>query len=341
MSRTRAVTSFGLVVALVLAAGACGRDEPDLQTIAPEPAAAPADLAQVADTVDAVTSYRSQVWVSMSFDGGDESLRLEAGDRPIGSIEVAGTRQAVEVRLGDLVAQAADQFDLGDTVDLTTMLGDRVDEMRSEMVVDGSALYLRQNTTAVLGDLLGETPDVPGDLGAFLAGEWVRVDAAALGLDPQQLAAQQASLGLTFDILAALLRSGGFDIEDRGTGQVRGQAVHGYATTATLRQLAEAGGAVDVDRLLGSLRTGPGVDRSDVDAALDTPVDLLMWVDDEQRPVRIEIAYSMPLPEVPAGGAADLWVAQEFFDFDDPSIVVEVPAGAVDLTDEASWVFGN
>lgn len=265
---------------------------------------------------------------TMSFNG--ESFTIGSSG-PIGTMSFGDGRMAMTLAMGDLLMstmeQALDSAGTPDGLDLER-LRELSEGWTMEMVVDGTTMYQRQSYLAELMSLTGRGTSLsPGSLEeALTSGGWILIDTSALGVDAGALAAQQANGAMALDQFADLVSSGDLAIDYVGTDEVRGAPVEVFAMDTTLGELAAVGGGMNMNQF-----AAPG---ADVEALLDSPLGIMVWLDGAGRPVRVTMqgSFSVPNPI----GAMEMTFEQtiEYFDFDDPSITIDVPTEAVDVTEQ-------
>ena len=180
-----------------------------------------------------------------------------------------------------------------------------------EMVFEGTTYYMR---FPMLAEALG--PEAAGK-------EWVKIDAAAMAGDAGLDLGQLDRLGNDPRQQLAYLTGVSDHIEEVGEEEIRGERTTRYTGTVTmdavLEQL-EREELVDVDQFRRQVEE-LGIDEMAFD----------VWIDDEGRARRMEMAVPMPPQAGVAGG--EVQMAIEMFDFGEAVDVAAPPADAVfDMT---------
>jgi hypothetical protein len=224
-------------------------------------------------------------------------------------------------------------------------------DLTMDMAGDAHTLYLR---APMFAEIAAEAP--PGtDLGPVedlvaLGDQWGRIDIDALGgLSLSELQGTTGGLGGGSDPRAILdLVAGADDVEDLGADQIDGTPVTGMAARLSLGEMLEAQG-VDPEEFSNQFSAGLGVGPgTNVDPdelaqrylAIEIPFEV--WVDDAGYVRRV--SYEMDLLEMVgpgldeglgAGGPTEftMGTTMDFSDYGDPSIAIDFPTDAVDVTE--------
>ena len=279
-----------------------------------------------------IERYRAEMWMDMTVELAGFEMEIGSDD-PLATMAVDGDRLAMTMNLGAAMQSTMDQLSSafgseldGGSDDLDAMFGD-LDGWTIEMVVDGSTLYQRQPFMAGFASSAGAPEPVPGSLEDLLtSGGWIRIDAEALGIDADALAAQQGGGALDLQGLADLVSGEDLPVEYLGAGEVRGATVERYRVATTMGELARLGGGVDPGQY-----AVPGIDIGEL---LDSPIEIVVALVVDGRPVRAEFSGEMSMDTPEGEFAMSFRQATEYFDFDDPGITVEVPTDAVDATQQ-------
>jgi hypothetical protein len=288
----------------------------------------PPDLAAAADRTEAVGSARFEM--VMSFSGEGEHFEL-----PMFRGEEAGGRSHMVM---DLAAMADA---LGEPSPFPT------DDVAMEMYTDGGVLYLRAPMFSAIDDLGGEVPAALAPL-FELGDRWGVADLAATGATPEEIAGLTGSSGLDMASGLALLRTAADDLEESGTGEVRGTPVTEFEGSITFGDMLEADGG-ELSMLEGMFPADvAGIDPAEIlDAMSSIALDFEVAVDDDGLVRRVAFSFDESFFEamgegldLPAGGDVpdiEMEMAIELFDLDDPSITVELPV-VEDPVDLNPWL---
>jgi hypothetical protein len=332
----RQVAVAATLVAAALVGGACAKaaDAPDAATGAEvgEFAATNEYLTGVADATDGLT-YRVSMDMTMDMSAEGESFEM-GGELATG--EVDGERSSTT-------------FDMAELFDDTGMTSAPLDgDLTMEMVTDGSTLYMRAPFFATMAQAALDEGATRADLGALadlaaLGDEWGRIDMSEVS--PSQVAS--AAGGQSSDPRVFLdMAAQGSDVRELGTETIDGVETRGLGATITYGDMIEAQG-MDSDDLREQMSAGVGGDEEAFDQAIEgmfgmeMPVEV--WVDGDDRVRRITL--DMDMGEIVAGIAeqagedvADVGMTiamvMDFTDYGDETIEIEIPADAVDITDE-------
>ena len=295
-------------------------------------------LGCTADHDDVVTERPVDFSATVSYlsklvdDSDDDNYRFTAStvvhrsdgpavDGPRVSGVVDGRRSQVRVDIwSSAEAMAADVGELAEGV--------AYEDQFFEAVFDAHSMFLR---APLLVAALGQAPldgSLPVDLvglgtadGGFyqaLADGWVSIDVPALGdVDPGEAAGRLAGIqNLSPQGFLDLLESGD-EVEDLGTRDVDGVVLSGLSAQ------------VDYVR---ALRV-QGFDVADLAALADAmrgaTVPVEVWVDGDGMIRRVVLDFNLARP----AGDARTTTTLEFADYGDGTNEVELPAGAVDMTD--------
>jgi hypothetical protein len=218
-------------------------------------------------------------------------------------------------------------------------------DLTMQMVTDGKTLYMRAPVFATLAEKLGgSSSSVPGPFGAFadLGDRWGRVDLGSLGED-KALGRLMSEAGVQGSDPSALLKvvKNADNPHDLGTDTVRGDKVHGLGATLTFEKLLEGEG-VNVDDYLGSLGSSmPAGAEAIFDSLREMAMPVEVWVDDDAHVRRMLLEIDMSKMLGAAGGEAGdragslaVRTSLDLYDYDSPSIKVDIPTSSVDVTDE-------
>ena len=208
-------------------------------------------------------------------------------------------------------------------------------DMTMEMAGDLETFYLRAPLFAEMGSELG--PEAAGL--AEMGDGWGYVDLTAMGdLLPADLAAAIGTQGVDPRAIVDMIE-GTEEVEDLGTGEVRGDAVHGLSTDISMAELLEASGQ-DPDAL--AEMGGQGAATEEATAELyDTPTTIEVWIDDDGFLRRFEFGWDIAdlasaLGEDPgemrALGVGDFRYVMDMYDYG-ATVDFEPPSDAVDITE--------
>lgn len=232
---------------------------------------------------------------------------------------------------------------------------DGLDDAAMEMIFTPDRFYVRTPMFAGLAEL--DPENAPPEIQPLIAlGDgWGSVDLATLA-EVIDIDVATLSGGQTMDLTSALelLAIADGEVEERGSGEVRGVEVEELRTTITFGEMLEAEGAAAATEGFLPGAEELGIDPDELLEALeDVEVRLDVAVDDDGIVRRFEMTFDEALFEAvgefigaPAdafGGSFEMSMAVETFDFGDESIDVEEPTDAVDITpafEELSAFFG-
>jgi hypothetical protein len=285
-------------------------------------------LASAADRSDA-EAYRFEMeattWAAMG-DDEDDSLAMTVSTT--GATD--GVRQMSMTELGGFFEGAPGGPPPG--------FGDH--DLTIETVVDGTMLYIRAPFFAAIGEMMDATGVPPSQRGPYdaLGGSadgWVRINQAVMGgAEAEDLTDMGGEDPQT---LLDLLREAA-EPRPLGNDEVRGVPVEGFGATATFEDLLVADG-IDRDGLEAELPPGVIDGPGGVDDMLDLEIPLEAWVDDDGliRRFVMDLDFSAVLGTMPgdtAGQRASVRLELDFFDYGAEDIVIEVPTGAIDITEQ-------
>ncbi len=172
------------------------------------------------------------------------------------------------------------------------------------------------------------------DAGMF-GGDWIAIDLTQSAGADELLDGLGGMGGDPFGSMQLLERADSF--EEIGTDTVRGVETTHYrliVNPARAWEFLDEDGRAALEGSLGEFGAAP--------PDIDIPYDV--WLDEQGRARRLGFAMSTDLFEQMAGARADaaefqamgdlaMTMTLEIFDYGDPSIVIEAPAGAVDMTE--------
>jgi hypothetical protein len=267
-----------------------------------------------------------------------QPYRFQMGmDMGVGPIQAEVPDLATGQRDGDRSSLRMDMGGLYEDMGVPGLDGD----LTMEMVTDGKHLFVRAPVFKTLAELPGAA-GATGPMGALadLGDRWGRVDIAALG-DTSATSRLLNKAGVQNGdptVMLDLVKQAD-DVHELGNGTSRGDAVQGLGATLTFEDMLEAQG-LDVDDYFGSMSSSlpPGADTI-FDRMRDLELPVEVWVDGDDHVRRIELTIDMGdlLGEfADTEGVGDFAVtsSMELYDYGDDSIHVDLPADAVDVTDE-------
>ena len=207
-------------------------------------------------------------------------------------------------------------------------------DLTMEMAGDPETLYLRAPMFAEMGSELGPAAGL-----AEMGDGWGYVDMAAMGEQlPTDLASAIGGQGIDPRAVVDLIE-GTEQVEDLGTGEVRGDAVHGLSTDISVGELLEASGQ---DPEAVAEIGGQGAAAEEVATELyDTPTTIEVWIDDDGYLRRFEFGWDMAdlatalgedASELEGAGFGDIRYMMDMYDYG-ATVDFEPPADAVDITD--------
>jgi hypothetical protein len=213
--------------------------------------------------------------------------------------------------------------------------GDGSLDMTMEMAGDLETFYLRAPMFAEMGSALG--PEAGGL--AEMGDGWGYVDLTAMGdLLPADLASAIGTQGVDPRAIVDMIESTD-EVEDLGTSEVRGDAVHGLSTEISMAELLEASGQ-DAEALAEV--SGQGAATEEATAELyETPSTIEVWIDDDGYLRRFEFGWDMAdlasalgedAGELEDLGFGDFRYVMDMYDYG-ATVDFEPPADAVDITD--------
>jgi hypothetical protein len=314
-------------LALVLAGAACASEADDAADVRVDiPEGDTAAFLQDAGRRTSEGSYRMEVLLSMSGEVDDGSAVIMSG-------VVDGTDAHMEMYLGAMIEEMAEEVPGGIPPmppEVAEVLGST-----AEFALVGDELYLRGPIFAEMADMFGR--EELEDFEALRDG-WGVIDVTALEeVLPSEVAAQIAGQGSPDPQALIEVVQGADDVEDLGTGQVRGAPAHGLAAEISMADLMEAQGTDPAT----FAESGIGRDDEEAMAALvEMPVPVEVWIDGDGYLVRM--TYTLSVADV-AEATGEGWPAGmpemafsyaiDLFDHGEATIDFEPPADAVDVTD--------
>lgn len=319
---------LGVALAAVVAAG-CGSNSSDTGRVSVEIEASRGFVLTAAERSE-TAAYRFDVSLAIDMDMGFMAMHL-GGDGPMTTGSFDGARMATTTDMAPMFAEIAEAT--GENFDLS-MLGLTADDMVIETVSDGAVLYLHAPIlgAGVAAELLG--------LNA-LADGWGRVDLSeSPDLSAADVAALSGQAGMDPSNLFGLLDGIDAAVNDEGPSEVRGVPTTRLTATAGLLDALAAMSGIGAEQFADV--AGASGDDEVLDVLAGQPVTLDIDIDAAGLVRRV--AYDMDMgglvSELAAlEGAGDMgevtmrYVLEVvFFDYD-ADIVVDVPAGAVDVTD--------
>jgi hypothetical protein len=343
----RTLTVVAALTAAVLV-GACATegDGPDLATgpDVGEFAATSEYLAGVATATDGLT-YRMSMDIAMQVVAEGDSIEM-GGTLMTGAVD--GDVSTMTMDMAELFRDIAEQAP-GDGPPAEMLDAD----LTMEMVTDGTTLYVRAPLINALEEFAGDMGAPQADLGpmndlAALGDEWGRIDLSELSFSEVAGAAGAQAL----DPEAFLdMMSQGTDVRELGTETIDGVEVRGLGATITYGDMFEAQGmdADDVRDQMSAAGGGSGDEQFEETFgdilegmfAMEMPIEV--WVDGDDRVRRVAFEQNMTeIIEAVAEqsgedlgeGGMSMSQVMDFSDYGDESIEIEVPADAVDITDE-------
>lgn len=337
--RARRTLASSLALAAIVAGPACATESEDGGGTdveagggAREFAATAAYLRQAAEQSTA-EGYRLEMRISLTGEVDEQGPPFVTG-------EVDGDRQHLVMDMASMMTQA---FDLS-SGSLPPEMADM--DWTMEMVQDPDAVYLRAPMFAQMGDLAGAA----GPFAAFaeMGDGWGYVDLSALGDQvPSDIAASLGGQGVDPRKVVEAIE-GSESVEDLGTDEVRGAAVHGLSADVTLADLLEASGQ-DPDALAQVAGVGDA-NEAIAEAMYEATVPVSVWIDDDGYVRRM--AYGWNMAEVgdamgQDGAAIPSEVASmqmnfvmDMFDYG-TTVEFEAPADAVDVTEAFAAILGT
>lgn len=195
-------------------------------------------------------------------------------------------------------------------------------DLTMEMIVgDGTRVYLRSpmlGSLAALGSQSGDTSLAGLEV---LADSWGYIDAASMGLSPEEVAQLAGAQSVGPDQILVLLEDAGVGIEDLGSATIRGVETRHLRGDVTLGAMLEAQGQ-DL-----------GIPMKDSMMDLSMPFDI--WVDADNQVRRVVMSMDLQAIAAAAGEPADMAGSMEaiyeFYDYGASDIDVQIPSGAVDV----------
>jgi hypothetical protein len=268
----------------------------------------PAELLADAAERSAAVPSRFEMFVALEGPGISSP-----GDEPLATGEIDGTSSHIVVDLSAALGSAA------------AVLGDI--DWTMEIITLGKTMYIKAPLLADLAEMTGSSS---GPLAAFveLADGWGSVDLGSLtGASAEQLTSMLGGTGASpaafYTVLATTSK-----LTPLGVADVNGVSSSGYETVVDL----------------GDILAAEGTDAAASDPAAVTGIDVPfeVWLGDDGYIRRM--AYEMDAEATAAAAAASgqdaddvddttMRMQLDSFDFDDPSIVIEAPPDATDITD--------
>jgi hypothetical protein len=265
-------------------------------------AAVPAAAGCGADEASAVEIVTGAPAATVGADTARMSFSVTMPDVP----ELGDTPLTGEGRVDFANGIGAMSFDLGPAIEAA---GEQVPDgisTQMEMLFEGTTYYMR---FPLLAEAFG--PEAAGK-------EWIKIEgaevAAEMGVDLSEL--QQ--MGNDPRQQLAYLSGVSDDVEEVGDDVVRGVDVTHYRATVTVDDILE--GYEEDDRLVD----GEQLRRQLESLGMDE-IDIDVWIDEEGRARRMDMAMPMPAE---SGAPGELEVSMEMFDFGAPVDVVPPPADA-------------
>lgn len=265
--------------------------------------------------------YRVEMLFSMTGD-------VDEGADPLMAGEIDGDAYHYVMDLGVMMDEMSENMP-GASPGMASL------DMTMEMAGDLETFYLRAPMFAEMGAALG-----PGASGLAEMGDgWGYVDLAAMGdLLPADLAAALGTQGVDPRAIVDLIE-GTDEVEDLGTSEVRGDAVHGLSTDISMAELLEASGQ-DPEALAEV--TGQGAATEEATAELyGTPTTIEVWIDDDGYLRRFEFGWDVADlasamgedPDEIAGlGFGGFRYVMDMYDYG-ATVDFEPPSDAVDITE--------
>ena len=251
--------------------------------------------------------YRVEMLFSMTGE-------VDEGGDPLMSGEIDGDAYHYVMDMGVMMEEMAESMG-GSTAAMGSL------DMTMEMAGDLETFYLRAPLFAEMGSELG--PEAAGL--AEMGDGWGYVDLTAMGdLLPADLAAAIGTQGVDPRAIVDMIE-GTEEVEDLGTGEVRGDAVHGLSTDISMAELLEASGQ-DPEALAEVSGQGAATEE---------------WIDDDGFLRRFEFGWDIAdlasaLGEDPgemrALGVGDFRYVMDMYDYG-ATVDFEPPSDAVDITE--------
>jgi hypothetical protein len=266
-------------------------------------------------------SYRAELQISMTGE-------IDESAPPFMSGVVDGDRYHYTMDMAGMMSQAAGGMGGSLPPELEGV------DLSIEMAGDPETLYLRAPIYGRMGTSL------PGEAAglAEIGDGWGRVDMAALGEQlPTELASAVGSQGVDPRAVIEMIE-GVEGVEDLGTGEVRGETVHGMSADLTLADMIEASG--QDPEALADVAVVDGTEDA-AEAMYDIAAPITVWVGDDGYLRRLEFGFSMSdvaeavgedPTELSGLGFGDIRYAMDMYDYG-ATIDFEPPADAVDITD--------
>jgi hypothetical protein len=311
----RALASALAASALLVGAAACSDEgEPEALTDSEagpaesvEFAATAAYLSQAADK-SVAEGYRTELRFSMSDEAEDDSPLMASGT-------IEGDAFEIEMDLGPMMSEIAESMGEPLPPEVAGL------DLTMDLAGDAERFYLH-------APMLGGGMGAAGGLAAIGDG-WGYVDMAALGDQaPTDVASALGAQSVDPQAVVEMIQ-GADNVEELGSGEVRGTAVQGLSAEVTIGELMEVSGQ-DPEAIAA---TAGG-------AVFDTPAAIEVWIDDDGYLRRMEFGYDMAEVAAATGedtgslGLANLQFSylMDMFDYG-ATVEFEPPAGAVDITD--------
>lgn len=276
-------------------------------------------LRSAATETTAVDSYRFEVRFEMYVAEGGTVLDIAPAE-PLSVGAISGNRTWLFTDIGPIFDAI---FDAAGGGSVTDLLGD---DLSMEAITEGTSMYLRAPLFASMAEL-GALPGAD-DLVALGDG-WGRVDLAAAGLSPEEIAGLTgAQTGASAEDLLALLGAVGGDVSDLGATEVRGVPTTRYRAEISLGAVLEAQ-SMSADEI-GAL-SAAGIDNVTIPFDIDVDADGRI----RRMEVVIDTSFISDLvgESAPAGTEARISTIVELYDFGAAIDIVDpTTLGATDVT---------
>jgi hypothetical protein len=352
--RARRAAASLLVLTLLTAGAAACAQEADNSSVQIEPvdndaesggdstSGSPANFEATTDFLkeSATRSEQASHRVEMRFAIGGE---VPEDAPPLMQGEVDGDQFHYNMDLAPIMDGVMSQ--VGDTggVDVSAMFEDM--DLTMEMIGTGDTWYLRAPMFAELGSLTGGSLPGMEELSALGDG-WGSIDVAQLGdVLPGDLSSSVLGQGGVDPSAVIDMVTNAEGVEDAGTDTIHDTAVHGLRAEVTLADMMEASGQ-DPDALAQA--GGVGDSEEMMQALIDTPMPVEVWIDDDGYLVRTTYGFSMAeifdamgqgdLLDDTGMGDLDFAYSVDMFDYGE-TFTFEAPADALDITDAFAQIY--
>jgi hypothetical protein len=275
-------------------------------------------------------------------------MRFALGDSvpedtpPMMQGEVDGDQFHYTMDLAPIMDMSAEM--VGGGVDPADIFGDM--DLTMEMLGTGDTWYIRAPMFASLSDLAGGV-GVPGfeELSALGDG-WGSIDIAALGdVLPGDLSSSLLGQGGVDPTAVIDMVTNAENVEDLGTDTIRDTEVHGLRAEVTLADMMAASGQ-DPEALASA--GGIGATGEDaMQALIDTPMPVEVWIDGDGYLARMTYGFSMGeifdamglSDELPSSmGDLNFAYSLDMFDYGE-TFTFDPPADATDVTDAFAEIY--